>query len=432
VRVDDHACSQPSIGKFPAGPRTISPKLAASVAIEAPTQAAGASAATTAATRQLRGDQAMSITLTVPTWEKTRPKSAKGSGVAKALAVTGKDCKKDPKTMTSAEVKSATTAAATLRSCLKVAADKIEADKKDASAQKVVPQIYAWMNECTQFTYELKVRVVSLKFAETFSPMQDQANKHYVDCARAVKALREGAQLPSDKDLTHWMGTIRDAGKMTGKDFVSRMSIPEAKEVKVSDVTMPAGQKDTQAKLEKMTEWCIEMAKAVKRGARAAANAAPDTTAVDKEVKTILAAYQVCEDKMKPLIKAASQLDVATKALADDIKKASLAKQTDEKLFKKLGQDYKAMRKERVLMVDAVKDINITWRESTGDIAKRASAVRKDPGYDEKVHGTVIAQRMQSNMLGVRRATQALGTSDTELDRAERLAKGANNLRGYF
>jgi hypothetical protein len=39
---------------------------------------------------------------------------------------------------------------------------------------------------------------------------------------------------------------------------------------------------------------------------------------------------------------------------------------------------------------------------------------------------------MQSNMLGLRRATLALGASGIELDRAERLAKNSNNLRGHF
>lgn len=374
----------------------------------------------------------MSITLTVSAWKKARPKSAEGSGVAKALAVTDKDCKKDPKNMTIAEVNAAVTATEALKKCLKVAADKVEKDKKDASSQKAVPQIYGWIVECTAFAYQLKARTVSLKFAELFKDAKDRVDKDYLECAQAAKVLATGGQPPSDKALINWMSTIRDTGKMTGKDFVAKMSMPEAKEVKVSDVTMPDGQKETQAKLEKMTLWCTEMAKAVKRGARAAAAAAPDSTAVDKEVKAILAAYQACEDKMKPLIKAASQLDAASKELADAIKKASIVKQSDDKLYKKLGQDYKSMRHDQVAMTDEVKTINISWRESTGDIAKRSAALRKEEGYDEKTHGALIIQRMQSNMLGVRRATLALGASDTELDRAERLAKNSNNLRGHF
>jgi hypothetical protein len=374
----------------------------------------------------------MSITLTVSAWKKVRPKSAEGSGVAKALAVTDKDCKKDPKNMTSAEVSAAVTATEALKKCLKVAAEKVEKDKKDASSQKAVPQIYGWIVECTAFTYQLKARAVSLKFAETFKDAKDRVDKEYLECERAAKVVATGGPLPSDKALINWMSTIRDAGKMTGKDFVTKMSIPEAKEVKVSDVTMPDGQKETQAKLEKMTVWCTEMAKAVKRGARAAADAAPDVSAVDKEVKAILAAYQACEDKMKPLIKAANQLEAASKVLADAIKKASVAKQSDDKLYKQLGQDYKSMRRDQMAMTDDVKTINISWRESTGDIAKRSSAVRKEAGYDEKTHGGLITQRMQSNMLGLRRATLALGASGIELDRAERLAKNSNNLRGHF
>ena len=374
----------------------------------------------------------MAITLTVKIWRASRPASAEGSGVAKALELTDKHCAKAATAMSLAEIAAGVTAAEALSKALKLAQGKMAGDKSKEAA-KTSPLMPGWMAECTAFAYELKARKVGLKFAEVFAESKAQVDTQHIEAKSAHQMMIGRGAPPDNKTIMKWMTTIRDVGKMTGKDYVTHLSgVPEVKDVKVTDVAMPAGLKDTQAKLADMTKWCTDMAKAVKRGARESSAAAPDTTVVDKRVKALLAGYQDCEGKMKPLIKQAEALGKASNTLADEVKQQITTKATDNTVFKRIGAQFKQLSADVKQADDLVTKVNITWREGTGQMAKDRAALGEVPGFDIKTHGAVLMQRMESNMLGVRRATLSLGGCRAELERTKRLMSGSNNLRGYL
>ena len=197
----------------------------------------------------------MAITLTEKMWKANRPASAEGSGVAKALKLTDAHCRKAPAGMSLAEVGSALTAVEALSKALKLAQEKMKGDKSK-EASKTSPLMSGWMAECTAFAYDVKARKVGIKFAEAFAESKALVDTQHADAQSAHQLMIRGGAPPDNKSIMKWMATIRDVGKMTGKDYVTHLStVPEAKEVKVTDVAMPPGQKATQAKLADMTQW---------------------------------------------------------------------------------------------------------------------------------------------------------------------------------
>ena len=381
----------------------------------------------------------MGLTLTVKKWKETRPSSAKDSGVAEAIAGTLKDCSKPVASMTVDQVAAALTAVNALDKGLKTALEKMASDKgKDAA--KATPLIKGWRTECADYqqelagrSYKIKVDLVSNKFNETFATAKQDFDEAYAAAKAARLSVASGKAAPLDKVILNWMGQVRTMSAMTSKGFVPKMDgIPEAKLVKPEDVPLPTGVKEVKPRIIELTAWCTEFAKAAKKGARAAAAGVGDSTAADKELKGIMADYQTVESKMKALIQKATALAADAQALADEVKREIGKGNSDAKLFKRIGGDIKRMAKEESDFTDEVKNINISWREAGGDIAERAAALKKIEGYDEKRHSPIILQRMQANMMGIRRATLPLGEASKQIDRAKRLMQGSNNHRGYL
>ena len=168
------------------------------------------------------------------------------------------------------------------------------------------------------------------------------------------------------------------------------------------------GSEEVKPRIIELTAWCTEFAKAAKKGARAAAAGVGDSTAADKELKGIMADYQTVESKMKALIQKAHRAcrrraGAGRRSQARDRK----GQQRREALQANRGR-HQAHGEEESDFTDEVKNINISWREAGGDIAERAAALKKIEGYDEKRHSPIILQRMQANMMGIRRATLPL------------------------
>jgi len=377
----------------------------------------------------------MGITLTEKLWKSTRPKSAKDSGVASAIALTEKHCKKAVATMSAAEVDAAGKAADALDLALKTAQAGMASDaSKEAKA--AAPIIKGWRTECTDFkkdltqrTYAIRVEIVAQKYKETFDNQKLTFDVHHAK----AKLAHQGQGQPADKDILNWMGAARDMTKIATRSFIPNISgLPEAKMVKPEDVPMPPGVKEVKPKIDELTAWCTEFAKAAKRNARGAAAGVGDTTAVDKALKSLLDDYTRVEAQMKPVIKSAEALAVATKTLADRIK-TEIGKGTkDATMFKGFGAEIKRLAKEHDDLDEDVRTINVAWRESSGDMAKKNVALKKMTGYVEAQHGAVSAQRMQSNMMGIRRATLPLAESSKQIDRARRQMQGSNDMRGYM
>ena len=153
----------------------------------------------------------MAITLKEKTWKSSRPKSAEGSGVAKALKLTDKDCAKAPKVMSLAEVVAGLAAADALSTALKTAQGKMAGDKSK-EAGKIVPLMVGWMKECTDFTYDLRVRKVGLRFAEMFAESKVTVDEHHAQARSAHQLMLGNGGMPENKRILTWMGTARDVG----------------------------------------------------------------------------------------------------------------------------------------------------------------------------------------------------------------------------
>ena len=99
----------------------------------------------------------MGITLTEKLWKSTRPKSAKDSGVAGAIALTDKHCKKAVGTMTATEVEAAGKAVDALDLALKTAQAGMASDAS-TEAKAAAPAIKGWRTECTDYKKDLTLR----------------------------------------------------------------------------------------------------------------------------------------------------------------------------------------------------------------------------------------------------------------------------------
>jgi hypothetical protein len=377
----------------------------------------------------------MAITLTEKLWKSTRPKSAKDSGVAGALAGTDKHCKKAVAAMTATEVEAAGKAADALDLALKTAQSGMASDaSKEAKA--AVPLIKGWRSECADYKkeltlrmYAIRVEIVTKVYKETFD------NQKLIFDALYAKArlAHQGQAQPAEKDILIWMGGVRNMAKIATRSFIPNIpGLPEAKMVKPEDVSMPPGVKEVKPKLDELTAWCTNFAKAANRDARGAAAGAGDTSAVDKAVKSLMDDYTQVEGLMKQVIKAAEALAAEAKTLADRIKTEIGKGSKDGAMFKDFGADIKRLAKGYHDIDDDVRTINITWRESTGDMAKKNGALKIMAGYDEARHGAVLTQRTTSNMMVIRRATLPLSEASRQIDRARRQMQGSNDMRGYL
>lgn len=378
----------------------------------------------------------MAFTFSVKVWKKERPSEAKGSGVAEAIEAVVKAWAKKPDAMNEKEAEEAKAALEGLTKAFGVAQGKIKADKKTADIKS---QINKWLLECSAGqkdlatrAYQIKVQKLQVAYTAGYDSTRDRFVKSH-DAARLAKAAfdRDPNQLPENKDLQNWMGGIRDMSKMCSKEGISAMSIPEAKLVKVTDVTLPGDVAAMKAKAAELMTWCEVWAKALKRGARTLDAGLDDSKAIEKELKAILADYEVVTGKNKPLIAAASALATNTAALADEIKREIVAKNTDAGLFKRISADLKRHIKDHTTLDTVVRDTHYTYREGTGDLAKRQKVFRAMPGYDASTHGKIIEQAQGNVQVGVRRVTIPLGEAGRQIDRARRHLQESTSHRGY-
>lgn len=376
----------------------------------------------------------MGITITEKAWKSVRPKSAKDSGVAGAIKGTDKACSKAINSMNASEVDAAGKAVDALDLALKTAQAGMASDKSD-EAKKAAPIVKGWRTECTDYkkdltarTYALKVEFVSAKYKEIFDNQKKTFDVHYA----AARLASQGQAQPADKDILNWMGAARDMTKIATRSFIPNMSaVKEAREVKPEDVTMPPGVKDVKPKIDEIAAWCTTFAKQAKRDARGGAAAAGNVTAVEQALRSLMDDYTRVEALMKPVIRRAEVVATDTKDLATRIKRAVEQKSKDVPTFKGFAVDLKRLQKEHDDLDELVRTINYTWRESGGDMAKKNVALKKMQGFDQARHGAVSTARMQSNMMGIRRATLPLSEASKQLDRARRDFQ-ATDMRGYM
>ena len=380
----------------------------------------------------------MAITITANSWKKDRPKSAKGSGVAKAAGAVDKACRKAVTAMTEPETVAAASAVEGLKKALKVANTKIKADKKAKDRSKILGLVAGWIGECDDYAkdlivrrYRIKVEKLTTVYHDSYGVTRDILLAAHTAAKAAATQMASTGAVPAANDIQKWMGAARDANKLSSKQGIVGMSLPEAKQVKVNDVPMPGDVKATKAKVKEVITWCEAFAKAVKRGAKGAGAGLGDVKAIEKELKNILIEYRKVEANMKPVIAKTKTLAQTTKGLADSVKTGIGQPTVDESLFQRLSSSLEQAAKELIQASNDVESINVTWRKNSGPLARQQSDFRQMAGYDAGKHGKILEKVSSSAMLGIRRATLMHGEARKQVERSVRLLDSSTSHRGY-
>lgn len=380
----------------------------------------------------------MPITITSKKWEKARPASAKGSGVAKATVAVGKACSKAVNAMTEPETVAAGKAVDGLKKALGTANAKIKADKKAKDRSTILGLVKVWIGECDDYTndlkdrrYLIKVEKVTAEFHRFYGGMRDRLLVAHKEAKAAETKMASTGVVPTAKNIMSWMTAVRGAAKVTSKQGIVGLQLPEAKQVKVNDVPMPGDVKVTKAKVKEVMAWCEVFAKADKKGAKSAGAGLDDTKAIEKELKNILVEHKNVAAKMKPVMAKSKSLAQKTKGLADMVKSNIGQAEVDNRLFQKLSSSLGQAAQEYNQATDDVESITSTWRDNRGALARQKSDFRNLPGYNEGKHGKILIKVTESGMLGIRRTTLLLAEAKKQVQRSVRLLDSSQSHRGY-
>ncbi|GAB2478427.1 hypothetical protein [Jatrophihabitans fulvus] len=374
----------------------------------------------------------MPFTFTVQKWEKSRPSKAKGSGVAKGITGVLNATKKAPAAMSKSDFAAAQKALTALIDAFDVATNKIRAEKdtKSVDARK---DIVTWRKECTDARRVLHVAAFNATFHDTYATNRAAVLSAHSAAAAARTQLAQGGAAPANKDVMNWFGAARNASSVIAKTGILNLSVDDVPKgvVTAADIQLPPDFADTKQKVEDLKVWNEEFAKEAKRAGRAASATVMGNTAVEAELTRILGMYAQVEVQMKPIIQRANVLLAAAQQRAAAVKTAVQGNSSDGAALKRLTGELRQIRTEIVRLDEDVVRINVTYRESKGEIAKIASAWRKMPGYDDQQHGSILTKRQEAAFMGVRRATQPIADCKRQVERAKRLLTESPNHRGY-
>ncbi len=384
----------------------------------------------------------MNFTFTEKIWKDKRPKSAKGSGVAKALKLVANTTRKNATAMNATEVQAANDALTALNNAYSTASAKIKKDTKDKKRDEITGLISGWVREIANALkelreqgYALKVEKVQAMYYDTYNGNRDVMLVSHAAALSAKATLDQSGTTPSSRDLQSWMGSVRDFSKFASKQGIASISIPEAKQIRVTDVAMPPDVKANKVKVKQLMALCEEFAKAIKRGTKDLGASVSDLKAVDREFKGILVEYKRILTGNKKHIADAKRLEATTKNAAGKAKAAAGLSHDD--LTDKID-GVKQLVALIVQIAKAVSDktaenaaLHFDYRKSDGDLAKRQKLFRAMDGYDAKTHGEVITKAQNNLQVNIRRVTIPLGEAGRQIDRSKRLLSDVPNLRGF-
>jgi uncharacterized phage infection (PIP) family protein YhgE len=377
----------------------------------------------------------MTFTFNAAAWKNVRPKSAEGSGVAAAIKEFTKVVQKDVGDMNTAEVEKARKATQAVVKAFDTGLGKIKSNDPKAPAAKKA--IGGWKTECENYLRTLQQRDYAIhlsKVQAAYEHAYRDARNNVVQAHAAAKqaeAVRHGSgDLPENKLLMNWAGVARNSLKVCAKPDIKKMQGIGMEQVRVEDLFLPKDLKDTKAKIDEINQILTVFAKEAKRTSRAAGAGLDDNKAVEAELKGILADFDTVDGQMKPVIRNATAVANEAKSIAETIKRL-IPTRTDPVAFQPSINRLKELVPELDQLEQDVKDINFTYRESTGKLAVRKTNWKKMPGYNEAAHGKIVTKRQEAAFMGIRRATVPITEGKRQVERARDLFKKSPSHRGY-
>lgn len=371
---------------------------------------------------------------TVKAWRKVRPESAKDTGVAGAIEAVDKAYAKAVTAMSATENSSAKAALESLGKALDKGKKSVEEDTKGKDRTAAIDLIDTWKKEIKTLiadlalnaAYDIRVAAVQAEYDKEYLRIKgDVDTYHYAAAIHNRNVTR-----PTDIDLQRYLVAVRDGGDICSKQSIQKV-LPEAKTIKVENITLPGDIRLTKTKIDQLMTWCTAFAKLGKTDAKNRAGALDDTVAADKAVKKVMDSYTNVERDMKVLIAETKHQAVLAKGLAEKVKAEITADNADKVLFGQLVKAIKVVSQALDKCDTDLRAIGNVWRVGGSPIANLVAACRTVPGFSAATHGKLMIDRMQANQMLIRLVSIPHGDGTRQVERAKRLLSESTSHRGY-
>lgn len=371
---------------------------------------------------------------TVKAWRKVRPESAKDTGVAGAIEAVDKAYAKAVTAMSATENSSAKAALESLGKALDKGKKSVEEDTKGKDRTAAIDLIDTWKKEIKTLiadlalnaAYDIRVAAVQAEYDKEYLRIKgDVDTYHYAAAIHNRNVTR-----PTDIDLQRYLVAVRDGGDICSKQSIQKV-LPEAKTIKVENITLPVDIRLTKTKIDQLMTWCTAFAKLGKTDAKNRAGALDDTVAADKAVKKVMDSYTNVERDMKVLIAETKHQAVLAKGLAEKVKAEITAGNADKVLFGQLVKAIKVVSQALDKCDTDLRAIGNVWRVGGSPIANLVAACRTVPGFSAATHGKLMIDRLQANQMLIRLVSIPHGDGTRQVERAKRLLSESTSHRGY-